>query len=114
MDDSLALWLPASALSVGWTPAPRARDAGSPLWLGERAGQVGMSLGCSAVGFGQETEIRHVVEITHVFLEELTSGFVKIDFITSAALGNDNFLIKVGMKGLWALFSQRNGVTTLH
>lgn len=30
----------------------------------------------------------------HVFLAAFTSGFMKIDFITSAVLGNDHFLVE--------------------
>lgn len=57
-----------------------------------------MSLGCSEVGFGQEIKIGHVIEITRVFLADLTSGFVKIDFITSAVLGNAVLLVKAGWR----------------
>lgn len=35
-----------------------------------------------------------MVEITHAFLAEFTSGFMKIDFITSAVLGNERFLVE--------------------
>lgn len=53
---------------------------GSPLWFGQRAGWGKLSPGCSRVGFRQETKVRPVVEVTHVFLAEFTSGFRKIFF----------------------------------
>ena len=53
-----------------------------------------MSPGCSGAGFRRETKVGPVVEITHVSLAEFTSGFIKIDFITSAVLGNDHFLVE--------------------
>ena len=53
-----------------------------------------LSPNCSRVGFRQDMKARHVVKITHVFLAEFMSGLMKIDFITSAVLGNDHFLVK--------------------
>lgn len=54
--------------------------AGSPLWFGQRVRWGELSSGCSGVGFRQETKVRHVVEITHVFLAEFASSFMKIFF----------------------------------
>lgn len=71
-----------------------AGGAGLPLWFGRIAGWGKLFPSCSRLGFRQETKVRHVVKITHVFLAEFKSGFMKIDFIISAMLGNDHFWVE--------------------
>lgn len=68
--------------------------AGLPLWFGRIAGWGKLFPSCSRLGFRQETKVRHVVKITHVFLAEFKSRFMKIDFVISAVLGNDHFLVE--------------------
>lgn len=41
-----------------------------------------------------------MVEITHVSLEEFRSGFMKMDFITSAVLDTGYFLVGGGWNNL--------------
>jgi hypothetical protein len=44
--------------------------------------------GCSSAGFRQETKVRHVVEITYVYLAEVISCLRKTDLIMSAVLSS--------------------------
>lgn len=52
---------------------------------------------------------------SHVFLAELSLGLMKIDFITSAAIGNDNFLVEDAQRipRIYILKEDRN-VKSLH
>lgn len=64
-DDSLAPWLPEQAPELSVSV-----ELGHHCGLDRERGGAG----CSRVGFRQETKVRHVVEMTDVFLADSHQG----------------------------------------